>query len=245
MTQNADHTLFVYWIPGSKFEEAKSSLTANGYRLKESLLTPCQVLKAEDRTVRYTPPKLWNRLCNRQGSWYRSSQKNGEYLVVSSDRLPEPLATFLDCQMNPSEFTPDELPSEEQLIQLTTSDEYTASKPGDWESVWLKDAVMFKMLFSVTRFWGRGDTLKKHWLGQRANHANFLAKTFSAEIDGEQVPHSVTGNAGICSSCVEFFNLVSESSRKLVRACPGAVIFGGAQRQTYYDIVPSRNGSRT
>lgn len=97
---------------------------------------------------------------------------------------------------------------------------------------------MFKLFFTVTRFWGYGDNLRKHWIGHRANHANFLAKKFTTELDGEQVAYSVTGNAGVCSSCAEFFNVVSPDDRKLVRACPGSVTFGAAQRDVYYDVKP-------
>ena len=90
-----------------------------------------------------------------------------------------------------------------------------------------------------------GDNLKKHWLGHRANHANFLSKKVTTELDGEQVPYSVTGNEGVCSSCVEFFNVIEVDSRKLVRACPGAVTFGGAKRDIYYDIKPFKTLQET
>jgi hypothetical protein len=54
--------------------------------------------------------------------------------------------------------------------------------------------------------------------------------------------YSISGNAGICSSCAEFFNIISDDSRKLVSSCPGAVVFGGAQRDVYYDIQPVTTG---
>ena len=75
-------------------------------------------------------------------------------------------------------------------------------------------------------------------MGHRANHANFLSKKVTTEVDGKQVPYSVTGNESVCSSCVEFFNIIEVNSRKLVRSCPGAVTFGGAKRDIYYDIKP-------
>jgi hypothetical protein len=62
--------------------------------------------------------------------------------------------------------------------------------------------------------------------------------SFTTKIDGEDVPYSVTENAGVCSSCAEFFNVVEDGSRKLVRACPGSVIFGGAPRNVYLDVKP-------
>ena len=53
--------------------------------------------------------------------------------------------------------------------------------------------------------------------------------------------YSVTENAEVCSSCVEFFNLVSEDSRKLVRSCPGSITLSGAKRDIYYDVRPVKN----
>ena len=68
--------------------------------------------------------------------------------------------------------------------------------------------------------------------------ANFLAKKYTTEVDGEQVPYSVTENSGVCSSCVEFFNITSNDSRKLVRACPGSITFSKVERNQYYDVKP-------
>jgi len=99
---------------------------------------------------------------------------------------------------------------------------------------------MFKFLFTLTRFWRLGDNLKRYWLSHRANHANFLARQFTTKLDGEDVPYSVSDNAGVCSSCAEFFNVVEDDARKLVRACPGSVIFGGAERNVYLDVKPNR-----
>ena len=174
----------------------------------------------------------------RQGSWYRGSDRRGQYMVMSDHRLPEALDDYLDSEMSASDFAPESLPTAEVLSDIVSSAEYQTQKPNQWEKTGLKEAVAVKMLFTVNRFWGIGDNLKKHWLGHRANHANFLSKKVTTEVDGEQVAYSVTGNESVCSSCVEFFNVIEADSRKLVRSCPGAVTFGGAKRDIYYDIKP-------
>ena len=74
--------------------------------------------------------------------------------------------------------------------------------------------------------------------GHEANHANFLARSYTTEVDGEEVAYSVTANARVCSSCVQFFNIARPGERKLVRSCPGSVIFGDAPRETYVDVKP-------
>jgi hypothetical protein len=232
----------LYWFSEGDFESSKKLLSEAGYRLKATNMTPCQVLHARGKTLMFAPPEVWSRVCVRQGSWYRASDRRGHYMVMSDHRLPEALDEFLDSEMSVSDFVPESLPTAEELSTIVSSEEYQSQKPDRWEKVRWTEAVMYKMLFTVNRFWGIGDNLSKHWLGHRANHANFLSKKVTTDLDGEQVPYSVTGNEGVCSSCVEFFNVIEVDSRKLVRSCPGAVTFGGAKRDIYYDIKP--NGAR-
>jgi len=238
MTNTGTGKHHLYWLEEKEFKAARDLLQANAYRLSSTLLTPCQVLKSRGKNLVYARPAIWSRICVRQGSWYRDSERNGQFMLMSDHRLPREMDRFLDSEMSVSGFLPEELPAENELQEIVASKEYQRQKPKAWEKIWLKDSVIFKILFGLTRFWGKGDNLKKYWLHQRVNHANFLSRQVTTELDGEQVPYSVSENAGVCSSCVEFFNVVESSSRKLVRSCPGAVIFGGSQRDTYYDIKP-------
>jgi hypothetical protein len=231
--------IFVYWMAKSDLDSLKSVLPA-GFKLKPAMLTPCETMKCHENVIYYASPAIWSRICVRQGSWYRSSEKNGRYMVVSGKELPGDFEAFFEVKLTQSDFVPASLPTQVELQELTESEEYISKKPGQWENKGIKDSVMFNILFTLTGFWGVGDNLKKYWLSQRANHANYLTHRFSTEIDGKEVPYSVAENAGICSSCVEFFNVIDESSRKLVRACPGAVTFGKAKRNIYYDVNPSK-----
>lgn len=231
---------YLYWFTKEDFGGSRDFLAAKGYKLTSTLLTPCQVLNSRGRNVTYAPPEVWSRICVRQGSWYRDSIKEGHYMLMSDHKLPDDLDRFMDAEMSTSDFLPERLPSQEELQEIVSTEEYQKKKPKEWEGIGWIDAMMFKLIFTLTRFWGKGDNLKKYWLSQRANHANFLARKFTTEINGEEVPYSVTENAGVCSSCAEFFNVISDTSRKLVRACPGSVLFGGAERNIYYDIQPSK-----
>jgi hypothetical protein len=231
---------YLYWLPEGDFERAKSHLTRSGIRMTRAWYTPCQVLKAAGGEVVYARPEVWSGSCARQGSWYRESSRAGQYMLMSDRRLPAEFDRFLDAEIAESDFQPDALPDARQLAELVDSPEYRNNKPQGWERVGRSDAIVFKLLFTLARFWKRGDNLKKHWLGHRANHANFLTRRFTTEVEGERVPYSVTENASVCSSCVEMFNLIERDSRKLVRACPGSVIFAGAPRDTYLDVKPNR-----
>ncbi len=154
-------------------------------------------------------------------------------MLMSGRRLPPELDRFLDAELSGTDFQPESLPSHDELQSLVESEAYTEKKPEGWQGIGLKDAIRYKVLFSLTRFWGLGDNLKRYWLNHWANHANVPARQFTTKLDGEDVPYRVTENAGVYSSCAEFFNVVEDDTRKLVRACPGSVIFGGVERDVY------------
>ena len=233
-------TQYLYWLPASDFPEARTVLKSAGYAVSSAVLTPCQVMKAGGMRAVYAPPAVWTRICTRQGTWYESSRRAGEFMLMSGRRLPPELDRFLDAELSGTDFQPESLPGQDELQSLVDSEAYTEKKPEGWEGIGLKDAVMFKILFTLTRFWRLGDNLKRYWLSHRANHANFLARQFTTKLDGEDVPYSVSVNAGVCSSCAEFFNVVEDDARKLVRACPGSIIFGGAEHNVYLDVKPNR-----
>ena len=233
----------IYWLSKDDFETARAYLVKMDYRLSSTLLTPCQVLKSSGQNLVYAPARIWSGLCSRQGSWYRDSDRDGNILLVSDHRLPAPMDPWLDATMTQSDFRPDELPEREQLEEIVASDAYQDEKPDDWEGIGWFDAALFKIMFRLKRFWKRGENLKKYWLHQRANHANFVSSAVTTVIDGESVPYSVTENAGVCSSCAEFFNVIKPGQRKLVRSCPGAIVFGGTNRDDYYDVIPQPSSS--
>ena len=236
--------LYLYWFTEEAFNRAKEALIKEGVEVVSSKLTPCQVMRASGNKVVYATPEVWSRICVRQGSWYRNSIRFGQYMMMSERKLPEAFDKYFDAEITKIDFMPENLPSTADLQNLIDSEAYQRNKPQEWEAKGIKDAVMFKVLFSLTRFWGWGDNLKKHWLSHKANHANFLAHHFTTEIDGQSVPYSVSENAGICSSCVEYFNVIDHKTRKLVKACPGAVTFGGTKRNVYLDVKPvQRQGS--
>jgi hypothetical protein len=228
----------MYWIPENEFNKVESALKELNVSLVSSKLTPCETLRMSGKKAVYASPSVFNRICVRQGSWYRDSDRNGKYLMLSPVKLPSAFDDHFDSVITESDFKPESLPTTQELIKVVESTEYKEQRPKAWEKKTIVDAVLFKVLFTLNRYWGWGENLKSHWLNHRANHANFVSGQITTEIDGEKVPYSVTDNAGICSSCVEFFNIVKKDQRKLVRACPGAITFGGAKKDIFLDINP-------
>ena len=234
---------YVYWMKKEDFGRMKDELSREGFRVSDAKWSPCETLNASGNKVFFASPEVWSRSCVRQGSWYRQSKKSGKYLLVSEQKLPSKFNHFLEAEIRESDFMPGRLPTGEELQRLVDSECYQRSKPDEWEAVSIKDRISFKLIFTLTGFWALGDTFEKHWLTHRANHANFLCKRFTTEIDGEEIPYSISGNGGVCSACVEFFNVIGEDSRKLVRACPGSILSGKVKRRIYYDVRPLRNKS--
>jgi len=238
MNNNAQYNKHIYWVPGSEFIKFKNDLNSTEFKLYPVTKTSCETLKAKNKTVRYASPEIFNGLCNRQGSWYRESNKAGSYLVVSEEKLPEKYNHYMDANLSGTDFLPQSLPSQSDIKKLIDSEEYQNQRPDDWEKKTFKEGLMYKILFTLTGVWGFGDNLKSQWNNHRANHANFLTHKYITKINGESIPYSVTNNDGVCSSCVEFFNIIDQDSRKMVRACPGSVHFSSVELKKYYDVQP-------
>ncbi len=229
---------YVYWLSADEWRPVKRQLLQLGYSIAVSMLVPCKILRASGKKLMVAPPSSWSRFCYRQGSWYRESEKNGKYVMVSEQRLDPIFDKFLETHITESDFMPASLPSVAELEKLVASPCYQQQKPLGWEKVRNHERFMLRLVFTVKGFHKWWETFDTHWLNHRANHANFLCKQFTAEWDGETIPYSISENRGCCSPCAEFFNLVDKNHRKLVRACPGAIISGVAKRGPYYDVRP-------
>jgi len=170
---------YLYWLSQEEFDNAKGVLKANGFTLSATVLTPCQVMRAKGHKVMYAPPSVWSRLCVRQGSWYRESVRAGKTMLMSENRLPKEMDSYLDAILEESSFQPEALPGQAELEQVVESGAYQTVKPKDWEGIGWWDSFMFKSFFGFFRFWKRGETLKTFWLGHKANHANFVSKKYT------------------------------------------------------------------
>jgi hypothetical protein len=229
---------YVYWFEEADLSRVEDALGERQVDLKPVKMTSCQVLHATDDTAYYAGPDIFNGMCSRQGSWYRQSDRNNQILVMTAQRLPDAFDDHLDVEVTDSDFRPERFPDDDEVEALIQTEEYQTQKPPDWELYGFFEAIGMKIFFTLIGFWKIGETFAKWWPRQCASHANFLSHKYTAEIDGEEVPYSVSNSSGICSSCVETFNIIDTGSRKLVSACPGAVKFGGAERDVYLDIQP-------
>ncbi len=70
------------------------------------MCTPLDVINK----ISSVAPEVWNDTCSRQGSWYRTSEKNGLYLIVSSFEL-EDYEDQKSAVLTESDFVPPRLAS--------------------------------------------------------------------------------------------------------------------------------------
>lgn len=77
--------LYLYWMDKQAFDASKGIVESAGYKLNKAMLTPCQVMRAEGRTVVYATPEVWSLMCVRQGSWYRDSSRFGQFMLMSAE----------------------------------------------------------------------------------------------------------------------------------------------------------------
>ena len=108
----------LYWFSPDAFASLKLAAPSHGIKLTTTVLTPCQVLRVSPGQAIYAPPSVWSRMCVRQGSWYRDSQRAGQYMVMSAERLPAMFDQYLDAEVAESDFVPASLPGNADLEGL-------------------------------------------------------------------------------------------------------------------------------
>jgi hypothetical protein len=232
--KNLRYQKFCYWVDPQRLEEAKKNLQEKGMSLDDEDDIPCRVLKAS-KEIRYVTHRAWNSFCKRRTSWYWNSEKAGKFLIVSNTPLdlPDVEPPVLITESN---FKPDRLPSSDEITQLIQLEEYQKRKPHEWDRVdpaekdfyqrWLKHHGVNKPFHFDEVF-----------LTHSANHANFLNPKFFITLDGTKVPYSISDSLHICSSCIEFFNIIgSEWEVKYVVPCIGAVQFARLPMNKYFRV---------
>lgn len=221
---------YVYWITPEEAGMLLRDRQVQGVRVSRAKGVVCTPLD-ERKKIAVVSPEVWNQTCSRMGSWYRASEKNGLFLVVSSFDLelrPERKAAIITR----SDFSPERIPTAEEKEEMIRHPGFCSRMPPEWESVAEREKRIYlrwahKLGSTVTEF-------SELFLSQTANHANFLAPRFFVDESGEQVPYSIDVSAHLCSCCLELFQVLGgEYRRKLVRPCPGAVMFAELQPDIY------------
>jgi hypothetical protein len=225
---------FCYWADFHGLKRVRESLEERKIELADEARIPCRVLRPSAEIMFLAPP-AWNGFCKRRTSWYRKSEMAEKLLIVSNSPLDSP-----DLE-NPiiikeSNFKPDRFPSSDEISQLIQSREYQKRKPWEWDKPDPLEKDFYQRWFERNRIKEPFD-FEKILLSHSANHSNFLDPQFFENVNGEKAPYSISNSIHVCSSCLEFFNILGKQwPVKYVVPCIGAVQFAHLPMDQYFEV---------
>jgi len=186
--------------------------------------------------VGYVMPLAWEGFCKRRTSWYLSSEKAGKFLVVSNGPLNLSGLENPVLIMN-SDFRPERLPTSSEMSELARSRSFQQAMPQSWDKPDVVEKDFYQRWFDryqINEPFDFGKILLSH----SANHANFIAPQFFIDLNGSKIPYSIANSNHVCSSCLEFFNILgSQWAVKYVIPCIGAVQFAKLPMDDYLKVV--------
>jgi hypothetical protein len=225
---------FCYWIDSHGLKRVREDIEQKGEELDDETRIPCRVLRSS-KDIGYLVPPAWDGFCKRRTSWYRKSNKAGKFLVVSNTSLDH-LDIGNPIIIKESNFKPEHLPSYEEVLQLIKSEKYQDLKPDVWEKVDPLDKEFYQRWYERHQPQELFD-FDKIFEHHSANHANFIDPKFLTQRDGIKAPYSIADSIHVCSSCLEFFNILGEQwSVKYVVPCIGAVQFAHLPLNRYFEV---------
>ena len=224
---------YTYWVKPQDVEEVQGYFRSRDRRLKWARGVVCTPLDIISK-VMLVPPKAWEETCDRQGSWYRSSPRAGQYLLVSEEALDHPVMEA-NTVITPSSFEPPAQAADGDVERLLASGIYRKREPEEWRHMDERERKRWKVMLSKLNV---EIDLDRLLLIHSANHANFLEPLLSVQENGTIVPYSIDLSERLCSCCLELYNVLgSKFRKKLVRPCLGALFFARLERDRYYEVV--------
>lgn len=204
-------------------------LMSRNIGLKSGKAVVCPGLDEISKIISVSP-EVWSRTCHRQGSWYRKSEKNGQYLIISSFEL-EGFVQYRQAVITRSDFLLPRPATREEKQEMVEDEEFQSLVPQEWHVISDREKRIWMR-------WARRLGSEKDWdslfLTHTATHANFVKPRFFIESDNQIIPYSIDMSANLCSCCLELFQVIGTAWRKkLVAPCAGAVIFSRLPKDSY------------
>ncbi len=221
----------IYWLSGEREQALRRDLGLRGIKVRSAKGVVCTPLDAITK-IASVAPEVWSETCSRQGSWYRASDKNGLYLVVSSFDL-EGYEEWKAGTITRSDFTPPRYASPEEVEAMASDPELASAVPDDWSRAGETERRI-QLRWARRLDPGAPDFDVLHRI-HTANHINFIKPRLLVKgEDGTVIPYSIAGSAHLCSCCLELFQVLGAFyPRKLVAPCPGAVTFARLTPDAY------------
>lgn len=221
-----EYERFTCFVSEDGLQRFKLWAKKQGLSMVKAKNKACEVLHPRVRAG-FVPPKVWDRDCRRQGSWYRESSESGNYLIVSSVLLERMNG---GTRLTFSDFSPPVLPNQSEVRELLQSAEYNREKPRIWEQYTEEDRLKFAMgRATIKQTLGEipccpNESFEDVFISHCANHSNFLSPRYYVKESDYLCPYSIADTFHVCSACLELFNLLGKQHRvKYIVPCPGAV----------------------
>lgn len=234
----SEYKKFCYWVDFHQLKAVRRNLEEIQIDLPDESRIPCRVLRAS-KEIAFLAPPAWNGFCKRRTSWYRKSKMAGKFLIVSNSSLdvPDLESPIIIAGSN---FMPDRLPNPDEISQLVRSKEYQKRKPSEWDKPDPLENDFYQRWFERQQRKEPFD-FDKILLSHSANHANFIDPKFFINMNGAKFPYSIADSIYVCSSCLEFFNILGEQwIEKYVVPCIGAVQFAHLPMDHYFEVKTLR-----
>ncbi len=221
---------YVYWLTEDEELRLREDMEGHNIKMKSARGIVCTPLD-EINKISSVAPAVWDDTCARQGSWYRASEKNGLYLVVSSFKLQD-YEEQRACTITGSEFDPPRLASKEEKESMINDPEFIRMIPPYWKKIEETEKRIY--LRWAQRLGSEVRDYDFLYLSHTANHANFINPRFFIRENRAIIPYSIDNTAHLCSSCLELFQVIgTQYLKKLVAPCPGASIFSRLKPNRY------------
>ena len=225
---------FCYWVDIHTFGRVKAELNGKGIQITDEVYIPCRVLR-KSMEIGCVRPSAWEGFCKRRTSWYVNSEKAGKFLVVSNQPL-ELSGLGNPILITESNFKPNRLPTSEEIVELVQSVSFQKRKPHIWDKIEPIEK-------DVQKRWVERHGINepfdfdKTFMIHSANHSNFITPRFCINLNGAKVPYSISDSAHVCSSCIEFFNILGgQWPVKYAVPCIGAVQFSRLPQDHYFRV---------
>lgn len=227
---NSPYQKHIYWLTQDQESQLETDLKSRHIKLKHAKGIVCTPLDKINK-ITSVAPEVWDETCGRQGSWYRTSDKNGLYLIISAFEL-DGFEARRAAVITESDFVLPQPASLTEKQRLFEDPRLQEKMPARWRHVDEMEKRIY--LRWAKRLGSSVQDYDQLYMTHTANHANFITPKFFIETSESIVPYSIDKSAHLCSCCVELFQVLgSEFKKKLVAPCPGATIFARLKPNRY------------
>jgi len=228
----------IYWLTETQEAQLGEELAKKNSKLKKAKGIVCTPLDRINK-IASVSPMVWNETCSRQGSWYRTSDRKGQFLIISSFELKS-YEKYRSAIITETDFEPPGPATEEDTDALFRDKKLMEKIPEEWEKVQEMEKRIY--LRWARRLGAEPSDYDALYRSHTANHANFINPRFFLEDDHGKIPYSINRSAWLCSCCVELFQVLGRDyHKKLVAPCPGATIFARLKPDRYLLVENTEN----